>query len=200
MASAIGAKAPRYDTPRPVRPPKDMSPEAVAARRLEALKAAKDAGQLDPDQIRALDAELNSVTAGDIIPGQDSKEITVRTRRGPTTMRVRVGEMVLFYAEANLGATPGIAYVQAFSGTDQLTLMVCKGSDMNGGVAQWVIRKNVRHISNEAAQSPNMRRHGAWCEIKTSLHEAVEALEDRVATLLEVVDELTNRLAAVEGK
>lgn len=195
MAVAVGTKSSqRFDVPKRVIPLPDSSPEAVEQRREIMLAKAKAAKQLDKDQLKELAARE---TPED---GTESKEITVKTRRGPTTMRVRIGEMVLFFADANVGATPAIAYVQAFTGMDQLTLMVCKGSDTNGGVAQWMIRKNVRHITNEAAQSPNMRRHGAWSEIRTSLHEAIEALEGKMATLLEVSDELANRLALVEQK
>ena len=97
---------------------------------------------------------------------------------------VRIGEVVLWYHESNLGATPHIAYVAAVEGGGQIVVDVI----MPGGVTKR--KHNVRHYQDERAHNKNMRQWGCWRPVETSLHERVAQLEEALSSVMDIVSEL----------
>lgn len=89
---------------------------------------------------------------------------------------VRIGEMVLFYRDANPNTTPHNAFVAAVEGVT-LILDVMEASGMKQ-------RRGVRWLGDPRAATQNMRRWGAWMPATTVLHERVSALEEAVALLM----------------
>ena len=102
---------------------------------------------------------------------------------------VRIGEVVLWYHESNLGATPHIAYVAAVEGGGQIVVDVI----MPGGVTKR--KHNVRHYQDERAHNKNMRQWGCWRPVETSLHERVAQLEETLSAALDAIAELQEKLA-----
>lgn len=116
---------------------------------------------------------------------------------------VRIGEPVLWYHESNLNATPHNAIVAAIEGVGENRMLVLDVM-MAAGMTK---KRSVRYYRDERAHSPNMRRWGCWKEVRTYLHEQVEALEikvaeqnERIESLIATAESMQQTVLAMQGK